>query len=136
MVNEVRRIGGPPGREAVEKDFRVPPADIGREGAARLVREALKQPGAPTCERLHVSQGHVSRGALVDMSGAVVRFPDGEVYDRSYVALVDPDARALWAHPAAWAFVPAAGNDAVLFVSTNFPEHALSTVRFHMVNLR
>jgi hypothetical protein len=130
MASEPLRPGTAPGLvHIVEERFKVPanPA-IGRVEAARLVRAKIEAKGTP-CERLDLSDIPVRRGALFDMAGTRVPFPAGEPYERCYVALVDPRADAQWAHPALWAFVPAAGDGEVVLQSTELPEHALGAVR-------
>jgi hypothetical protein len=131
MASNVRHPGMPPGLEAVlERGFGVPVTPtIGRAGAAQRVREkldAIKQP----CERLDISEVPVPRGALFEMSGARVHFPEGTAYDTCYVALVDPDVAAQWGHPAFWAFVPVDGQAEVFLQPTEFPENASGSIRF------
>ena len=130
MANEPRTPGIAPGLESIIKtQFKVPtdPA-IGRTEAASRVRAKIEADEI-ACERLDVSDIPVHRGSLFDMAGTRVPFPEGEPYESCYVALVDPHADAQWAHPAFWAFVPAAGDGEVVVTSTDFPEHALGAVR-------
>jgi hypothetical protein len=90
-----------------------------RGEAAALVRAKLVA-DAVACERLEVSEIPVRRGHLWDMGRNRVQFPDGEAYEVCYVALVDPCVDAQWAHPAHWAFVPAAGRGEVVLQPTEF----------------
>jgi hypothetical protein len=137
VANKALRPGGPIGVEAVLREqFGVPPKpDIGFEAAAQAVRDAIAR-GAISCQRLEVSDRPVRRGALFDMSGARVPFPAGKEYERSYVALVDPDVEAQWAHSAHWAFVPAEGNGDVVLQDTRFAAHMKGAARFFTVPLR
>lgn len=134
MASERKRPGGPIGIEAVLREqFKVPATpNIGRAAASKLVREKIAA-AALRCERLDLSDEPVHRGALFDMSGLRVPFPPGESYDRCYVALIDPSAHVQWAHRAHWAFAPADGEGDVVLQDTDFPEHALGSVRFHSV---
>jgi hypothetical protein len=134
MARETRHPGVHAGLPSVELAFDVGPAPIGREGAARLVRERIAADGL-RCERLDLSDETVRRGTLFDMSGARVLFPKGKPYDRCYVALIDPDVAARWTHPAYWAFVPADGSDIVVIQPTERPEHASGQVRLRPVPL-
>lgn len=130
MASEARSPGIGPGLDNIVKaQFKVPtdPA-IGRAEAARLVRAKIEAERV-ACERLDLSDIPVRRGSLFDMAGTRVPFPDGDPYERCYVALVDPQADAQWAHPARWAFVPAAGDGEVVLTFTEFPEHARGAVR-------
>ena len=130
MASEPLRPGTAPGlAQIVKARFKVPvePA-IGRAEAARRVREKIAETDV-RCERLELSDIPVRRGALFDMAGTRVCFPGGETYESCYVALIDPEADAQWAHPAFWAFVPAAGDGEVILQPTEFPEHALGAVR-------
>ena len=130
MASEPLRPGTEPGLlKIVEERFNVPakPA-IGRAEAAQRVRAKVEAEKV-ACERLDLSDIPVRRGSLFDMSGKCVLFPDGDPYERCYIALVDPQVDAQWAHPAYWAFVPAAGDGDVILRSTEFPEHALGAVR-------
>jgi hypothetical protein len=137
METNPLRPGGPIGVDAVlPRQFKAPSKPvIGIEAATQLVRDAIAQ-GALQCERLAVSSRPVHRGALLDMSGARVPFPAGEQYDRCYVALVDPDMDAQWAHPAHWAFIPAEGNGAVVLQDTSLAEHYKGAVRLFGMPLR
>jgi hypothetical protein len=130
MASEPRSPGTAPGLvEIVEKRFKLPANPvIGRAEAAGRVRAKIETEGV-RCERLDLSDIPVRRGALFDMAGTRVPFPAGEPYESCYVALVDPRADAQWAHPAFWAFVPAAGDGEVVLQATEFPEHALGAVR-------
>ncbi|HSN99280.1 MAG TPA: hypothetical protein VLS89_13385 [Candidatus Nanopelagicales bacterium] len=136
MASDVRRPGLPPGLPGViEQGFDVPVTPtIGIEQAARLVREKIAAERL-RCERLDVSELPVQRGALFDMSGARVPFPEGAAYDTCYVALIDPQVDAQWGHPAYWAFVPVDGGAAVVIQSTEFPENAVGAVRLYPVPL-
>ena len=132
MANEARRPGGPAGLAAVELDFGVTTAPIGREQAAERVRREIAA-RALRCERLDLSDEPVNRRALFDMSCARVPFPPGRAYDRCYVALIDPDTHLGWGHSAHWAFVPADGEGPVMIQDTELPEHALGPVRLYPV---
>jgi len=137
MESNALRPGGPIGVDAVlPRQFKAPakPA-IGIEAAAELVRGEISR-RAVHCEHLAVAARPVRRGALIDMSGKRVPFPEGKEYDRCYVALVDPDLDAQWAHPAYWAFVPAEGNGAAVLQETSLAEHYMGAVRFFGVPLR
>jgi len=130
MASESRSPGTAPDIiDILETRFKVSakPA-IGRAEAARRVRSTIEAEGI-LCQRLDLSDIPVRRGALFDMAGTRVLFPAGESYESCYVALVDPHADAQWAHPAFWAFVPAAGDAEVVLQPTEFPEHALGAVR-------
>lgn len=125
-----RRPGGRPGLAAIVADQFEVSADpvINRAEAARRIRAKIAADGVP-CERLDISDVPVRRGALFDMEGARVPFPDGDIYESCYVGLIDPTVDAQWAHPAHWAFVPAEPRGEVVLRSTNFPPHALGAVR-------
>lgn len=130
MASEPRSPGIAPGLDSIIKaQFKLPtfPA-IGRAEASLRIRLKIAA-DTIACERLDVSDIPVHRGALFDMAGTRVPFPDGEAYESCYVALVDPHADAQWAHDAFWAFVPAAGDGDVVLTFTEFPEHALGAVR-------
>lgn len=130
MASEPRRPGGPPGIEAMLRaGFHVPVTpSIGRAEAARRVLAEVTAQGK-RCERLDVSDQPVRRGALFNAAGARVSFPEGKAFDRCYVALIDPDPRARWAHAAHWAFVPADGEGDVVLQKTELPESASGPVR-------
>ncbi len=137
MVSKALRPGGSIGVEAVLREqFKVSPVpNIGWAAAVRRVHDRLAPADAPRCKRLDVSDAPIPRGALFDMSGARVPFPQGERYDRSFVALVDPDPGLGWAHRAYWAFVPAGGEGDVVLQETDLPEHANGRVRMLLVPL-
>lgn len=130
MASESRTPGIAPGLDSIIKThFNVPTEPtIGRTKAAACVRAKIDEDEI-VCERLDVSDIPVHRGSLFDMTGTRVAFPEGEPYESCYIALIDPDVDAQWAHPAFWAFVPAAGDGPVVVTSTDFPEHALGAVR-------
>jgi hypothetical protein len=136
MGSEPRQPGGPAGIERVLRErFRVSPTPtIGRDEAARRILEKARQQNV-RCERLDVSDQPVSRGSLFNAAGARVLFPEGDVFDRSYVALIDPEPTARWAHPAYWAFVPASGEGDVVLKDTDLPEHRTGPVRLLPVSL-
>jgi hypothetical protein len=122
--------------EAVLREqFEVPATPtMNRAAAAKRVRDKIAAEGL-RCERLDLSDDAVPRGALFDMSGAPVPFPEGDEYGRCYVALIDPDTRLQWAHRAHWAFVPASGEGDIVVRETDFPEHAKGRVRLFPVPL-
>ncbi len=128
MASEPRTPGIAPGIENSIKAFKAPDLPINRVAAALLVRAKIEADEV-ACERLDVSDIPVHRGALFDMAGTRVPFPDGEAYESCYIALVDPHADAQWAHDAYWAFIPAAGDAEVILTPTELPEHALGAVR-------
>ncbi len=128
MESEARRPGIAPGLDNSIKAFKAPDLPIGRDAATSRVWEKITSDKL-ACERLYLSDITVHRGSLFDMEGTRVLFPEGAPYDSCYVALVDPRADAQWAHPAWWAFVPAAGDGEIILMSTEFPEHALGAVR-------
>src|SRR5947209_5461886 len=101
MESDLRKPGGPAGIDAVHLvEFKVPvKPSIKQEEAVQRVRDKIGASGV-RCERLKISDQPVHRGALFDASGARVPFPQGEAFDRCYVALVDPEAETRWAHPA------------------------------------
>lgn len=134
MASEPRSPGIEAGLDNSAKAFRAPGLPIGRAEAARRVREKIKA-DAIRCERLAISDEAVHRGLLINMARTRVPFPEGEPYESCYVALVDPCADAQWAHPAFWAFVPAAGDGSVVLMPTLLPEHALGAVRLRRVPL-
>lgn len=136
MASDLRRPGTSPGIEAVLRErFHVPPLpSIGREEAARRALAAVEAQGK-RCERIEVSDQPVARGALFDMAGARVRFPEGRAFDRCYVALVDPEPATRWGHPAHWAFVPADGEGDVVLQETLLPESSAGPVRLLSVEL-
>jgi hypothetical protein len=130
MASEARSPGIAPGLDSIVREqFKLPtdPA-IGRAEASSRVRVKIEAEKV-ACERLDLSDMPVRRGSLFDMAGTRVPFPDGDAYESCYVALVDPQVDAQWAHPAKWAFVPAAGDGEVVLAFTEYPEHALGAVR-------
>lgn len=130
MANEPLRPGGRPGIvETLEHDFHVPAVpSIGRQEAIKRIREAAKVRSLPEVA-LALSDQPVARGALFDAAGARVAFPEGDVYDRCYVALLDPSPAMRWAHPAWWAFVPVGGDAPVILRDTELPENPSGPVR-------
>jgi hypothetical protein len=130
MASEPLRPGGRPGIvDTLEHDFHVPAVpSIGRPGALERIREAARARSLPEVA-LALSDQPVSRGALFDAAGARVPFPEGSVYDRCYVALLDPSPRMRWAHPAWWAFVPVGGEAPVELRDTELPENPSGPVR-------
>lgn len=79
---------------------------------------------------LYLSDGPVRRGMLFDATGKRVAFPEGAAFERAYVALVDLDTEARWAHRALWVFVPAEGGDTPIEArDTNVPENRSGAVR-------
>jgi hypothetical protein len=130
MGSEPLRPGGRPGIvETLEHDFHVPAMpSIGRQEAIKRVRE-LPEAGSSPQLALALSDQPVARGALFDAAGARVPFPEGDVYDRCYVALLDPSPMMRWAHPAWWAFVPVGGEAPVVLRDTELPENPSGPVR-------
>ena len=126
--------GAPSGLDAmiVEGFGERPKPTLTRAEVLARVEQALTARGIQ-CERIEVSDAPVRRNALSDASGRRVPFPPEAVYDRCFVALVDPDTRARWAHPAFWAFVPADGSGAVELRETSLPEHPRGSVRLYSV---
>jgi len=130
MANEPLRPGGRPGIvETLEQDFHVPAMpSIGRREAIKRIREAAEARAFPEVV-LALSDQPVARGALFDAAGVRVAFPEGDVYDRCYVALLDPSPAMRWAHPAWWAFVPVGGEAPVVLRDTELPENPSGPVR-------
>ncbi len=130
MANEPLRPGGRPGIvETLEHDFHVPAMpSIGRQEAIKRIREEAKARAFPEV-LLALSDQPVARGALFDAAGVRVTFPEGDVYDRCYVALLDPSPAMRWAHPAWWAFVPVGGEGPVVLRDTELPENPSGPVR-------
>jgi hypothetical protein len=122
-------------------------------GLSRVIGEAFGEPEKPTLtraevlakleealmardiehQRIEVSDVPVRRNALSDAAGRRVHFPPDRAYDRCFVALVDLDTNARWAHPAYWAFIPADGEGAVELQDTSLPEHPRGSVRLYSV---
>jgi hypothetical protein len=121
-----------------------------RSGIAELTEDLFEMPARPTLLRsealdrlrrllaerkieageLMLSDEPVRRRSLFDAAGRRVEFPGGEAFERSYVALVDLDPAARWAHPALWAFIPAEGGETPLELrETNVPENQSGAVR-------
>jgi hypothetical protein len=130
MANEPLRPGGAPGiLETLEHDFHVPPVpSIGRQEALKRIREAAEARNLPTVA-LAMSDQPVARGALFNAAGVRVTFPEGDAYERCYIALLDPTPAMRWAHPAWWAFVPVGGNGPVVLHETELPESQSGPVR-------
>jgi hypothetical protein len=128
---ESQRPGGPPQVLKLLADvFEVPESpSVGREDARRRVISAVREKGVPDSARIFLSDQLARRGALLDASGARVKFPDGDAYEHCFVALVDPTPEARWGHPAYFAFVPAAGDAETVLSPTLLPEHAGCSVR-------
>lgn len=125
-----QRPGGPPELSRLLEDiFEVPERpSIGRDEAQRRVVSKVREAGMRG-ERIFLSDQLVRRGALFAASGARVAFPEGDAYERSFVALVDPTPEARWGHPAFFVFVPAEGKAETKMLETLLPEHAQSSVR-------
>lgn len=70
-----------------------------RKEVATRVEEELRRRGIEY-DQLDVSDAPVRRNALFDAAGRRVPFPEDEPYERCFVALIDLDASAHWAHPA------------------------------------
>lgn len=136
MTSEPREPGGPASIEPVLREgFGVPAMpSIQRGVAAQRVQSKLSAAGVP-CERLELSDQPVRRGALFDAAGSRVPFPPGRVFNHCYVALIDPEIMARWAHPAHWAFVPIEGEGEVILQPTELPEHRTGSVRLFPVTL-
>lgn len=134
MEREARKPGAPAGVENLLREvFRVSPTpSIGRKQAADKAFEAARALGIPFV-RADVSDQPVARGALFNAAGVRVAFPDGAVFDRCYVVLLDPEPAARWAHEAHWVFVPADGEGDAMIVPTNLPEAAHGPVRLYPV---
>jgi hypothetical protein len=131
MANDARKPGVTPGMDNILRDiFHVAPTpSVGIGEATRRIRESIVQRSVPYA-RLEISDAPLHRGTLFNAAGVRVVFPEGPAYERCYVALVDPDPMARWAHPAHWAFVPADGDGDVVLTPTNLPEHGKSAVLF------
>ncbi len=131
MANDARIPGVTAGIDRIVRDaFHVPSTPtLGVREATRRIREAVARQ-LVACQRLEISDAPVRRGTLFNAAGSRVSFPEGDRYERCYVALVDPEPMARWGHPAYWAFVPADGEDEVVFAPTNLPEHGKSAVLF------
>jgi hypothetical protein len=130
MVHE-SKAGAPAGlAELTEQVFEMPARPtILRRDALDRVRRALAARKIEAGE-IELSDEPVPRGRLFDAAGKRVAFPDGAAFERAYVALVDLDPAARWAHPALWAFVPAEGGDTpVELRETNVPENQTGAVR-------
>ena len=80
MASEARSPGIAPGLANSIKAFKAPDLPINRAAAALLVRAKIEADEV-ACERLDVSDIPVHRGALFDMAGTRVPFPDGEAYE-------------------------------------------------------
>jgi hypothetical protein len=95
------------------------------------VEAAVRKAGI-AFERIDVSDVPVRRNALSDAAGRRVQFPPEAIYDRCFVALVDLDTSARWAHRAFWAFVPADDDTGpVALRETSLPEHPRGSVRLY-----
>lgn len=118
------------GLEAVVKEAFGEPTrpSLTRAEVVDLVRAKLRSSGI-RFDRILISDATVRPRALFDAAGQRVAFPEGELYRRCFVALVDVDSAAKWAHPAYYAFVPAAGDGEVEFVRTDLPPHHAGPVR-------
>ena len=136
MESKPQAPGGPAGIDAVLRDVFLVPAtpSIRREDAARRILARIGAEGM-RCERLDLSDQPVRRGALFDASSTRVPFPKGEAFDHCYVALIDPEVMARWAHPAHWAFVPADGSEDIVLQPTQLPESSAGPVRLLPVPL-
>lgn len=122
-------------------------------GLSAIIRDAFGVPETPTLRRsdvlariegrlgeqgiqydsIAISDGPVRRGAFFDAAGRRVPFPEGKPYDRCFVALIDLDASARWAHPAYWAFIPADDTGPVALRETRLPEHPQGPARLYPV---
>ena len=111
MVHE-GKAGGPAGLvKMTEELFAMPmqPTILRSDALGRLRRllsERKVEAGA-----ISLSDEPVRRGVLFDAGGKRVDFPIGPAFERAWVALVDLDPAARWAHPAMWAFIPVEGGD-------------------------
>jgi hypothetical protein len=127
MASDERRPGAAAGIEQILKEmFEVPTTpNIGYLRALERLQIAL---GDVTNIKIHLSDGLVERRQLFDASGVRVEFPSGTSFDRCFIALVDFEPNARWAHRAQFAFIPA-GETAVEFRDTNLPEQSAGAVR-------
>jgi hypothetical protein len=127
---DAQRPGGPADLGELLADvFGVAPGPfMDRDEAQRRVIAEVKRK-ALHGERIFLSDQLVRRGALFDASGARVGFPEGDAYERCYVALVDPEPEARWGHPAYFAFVPADRAAPTQLCETLLPEHTGGSVR-------
>jgi|HubBroStandDraft_6_1064221.scaffolds.fasta_scaffold1127191_2 hypothetical protein len=130
MVHE-GKAGGPAGLvKMTEELFAMPvqPTTLRSDALERLRRllgERKVEAGA-----INFSDEPVRRGVLFDAAGKRVDFPIGPAFERAWVALVDLDPTARWAHPALWAFIPAEGGDTQIELrETNLPENQTGAVR-------
>jgi hypothetical protein len=113
----------------LENSFHVPAVPtVTRKQAGFLVLAALKGEGIQA-EDCRISENPIARDALFDAAGARVPFPPDGRFERAYVALADPEARARWAHPAFWVFV-AAGGEETRVQPTEWPMHPKSPMTF------
>lgn len=105
-------------------------AQVFQRKAVERIKEALKVRKI-SYEKLYISDAPARRGALFNAAGVRVPFPEGKAYDLCYIALVDPDHKARWGHPAHWAFVPM-DDSGVAIQDTNLPEHDKGPVRLEL----
>jgi hypothetical protein len=124
MVNDDQRAG----RRSGIAEMPARPTILRGEALDRLRR--LLADRKVEAGEISLSDEPVRRGRLFDAAGRRVAFPGGDAFERSYVALVDLDPTARWAHPALWAFIPAEGGDAPIeLCETDVPENQSGSVR-------
>ncbi len=130
--NDSRSPGARSGLDAmiVEAFGEQPKPTLTRAEVMARVEQALMERNV-TYDRIDISDVPIRRNALSDAAGRRVRFPEGDAYDRCFVALVDLNSNALWAHPALWAFVPADDREPVELRETSLPEHPRGSVRLY-----
>jgi hypothetical protein len=118
----------------LQDEFRVPMRPtLDRATLVERIQQALRERNI-SWDAIHLSDAPVHRDALFDARGKRVAFPEGSAYERCFVALVDPDERARWAHPAHWAFIPADGSEPVEIRDTSLPEHPRGPVRLNRLS--
>lgn len=130
-VSDDKKPGGPSGVAALLDELFEMPAQptIRRDDVLARLRRLLADRNIEA-GRLELSDEPVRRGRLFDAAGKRVDFPLGDAFERAYVALVDLEPLARWAHPALWAFIPAEGGDTPIELrETNVPENQGGAVR-------
>lgn len=130
MASKFQRPAAVAGVSGVlERFFDVPttPTILKSDAVAQL-RQALQERQIEGAQ-IELSDEPVHRGMLVDASGKRVEFPPGRNFDRAYIALVNLEPAARWAHPALWAFISSEKDTPITFVDTNVPESQKGVVR-------